>query len=68
MKSNTFQDAVESSAKVTGRKNVQVIFEGDQARTDGDVVYLPSMKQVVSGGADGSLMVWNFKPQLRAYR
>lgn len=28
----------------------------------------PSMKQLISGGADNTVMVWNFKPQLRAYR
>lgn len=26
------------------------------------------MKQIISGSKDSSLMVWNFKPQLRAYK
>lgn len=26
------------------------------------------MKQLVSGSADNTVMIWNFKPQLRAYR
>ncbi len=26
------------------------------------------MKQLVSGSLDGCVMVWNFKPQLRAFR
>jgi len=43
MKSNVFQDAVESSAKVIGRKDVRVVFEGDQAHTDGNLVVLPSL-------------------------
>lgn len=32
------------------------------------VVFNPDMRQLVSGSADGSVMVWNFKPQLRAFR
>ena len=28
----------------------------------------PNMKQLVSGGADATVMVWNFKLQLRAFR
>jgi WD40 repeat protein len=27
-----------------------------------------SMRQLASGGSDNSVMVWNFKPQLRAFR
>jgi hypothetical protein len=26
------------------------------------------MKQLISGSLDSTVMVWNFKPQLRAYR
>jgi len=32
------------------------------------VVFNSTMKQLVSGSLDGCVMVWNFKPQLRAYR
>ena len=32
------------------------------------VVFNPNMKQLVSGSLDGSIMIWNFKPHLRAYR
>lgn len=32
------------------------------------VVFNPTMKQLVSGSLDNCVMVWNFKPQLRAYR
>lgn len=32
------------------------------------VTFSPTMKQAVSGGLDNCLMVWNFRPQLRAYR
>ena len=32
------------------------------------VAFNPNMKQLVSGGADGCVMVWNFKLQLRAFR
>merc|ERR1719499_2082868 len=32
------------------------------------VAFNPSMKQVASGGADKIVMVWNFKPELRAFK
>ena len=32
------------------------------------VAFNPNMKQVVSGGADATVMVWNFKLQQRPYR
>lgn len=32
------------------------------------VVFHTNMKQLISGGLDGNVMVWNFKPQLRALR
>jgi centriolar protein POC1 len=31
-------------------------------------VFNPNMKQLVSVSQDGCLMIWNFKPQLRAFR
>jgi cobalamin biosynthesis protein CobT len=43
MKSSIFQDAIESSTKVFGRKSVQVVFEGDAADTTDNVVRLPSL-------------------------
>ena len=32
------------------------------------VNFSPNMKQLVSGSRDSCLMVWNFRPQLRAFR
>tara|TARA_B110000208_G_C11732577_1_gene416949 strand:- start:3 stop:1511 length:1509 start_codon:yes stop_codon:yes gene_type:complete len=32
------------------------------------VAFEPTTKQIVSSSKDASIMVWNFKPQLRAYR
>ena len=32
------------------------------------VSFSPTMKQLVSGGLDGTVMVWNFKMQMRAFR
>lgn len=32
------------------------------------VAFNHNMKQLISGGLDGCVMVWNFKPQLRAFR
>lgn len=44
MRSNVFQDAVESSTKVFGRKSdVRVVFEGGQAHTDGNMIVLPAL-------------------------
>ena len=28
----------------------------------------PNLKQVISGSLDGTVMVWNFKPNVRPYR
>jgi centriolar protein POC1 len=33
-----------------------------------DLAFKPSMTQLASGSMDCSVMVWNFKPQLRAFR
>ena len=32
------------------------------------VTFKPDLKQIASGSSDCSVMVWNFRPQLRAYR
>jgi WD40 repeat protein len=32
------------------------------------LVFNPNMRQLISGGLDGDVLVWNFKPSLRAYR
>ena len=32
------------------------------------VAFNPNMKQLITASLDNSLMVWNFKPQMRAYR
>jgi centriolar protein POC1 len=32
------------------------------------VAFSGDRKQLVSGSADGAVMVWNFRPQLRAFR
>ncbi len=32
------------------------------------LVFNPNMRQLVSGGEDGDVLVWHFKPSLRAYR
>ena len=32
------------------------------------LAFNPNMRQLVSGGLDGDVLVWNFKPSLRAYR
>jgi len=32
------------------------------------VDFNPNMKQLVTGSMDSSLMIWHFKPHMRAYR
>ena len=32
------------------------------------IAFNHNMKQLISGSLDGCVMVWNFKPQLRAFR
>lgn len=32
------------------------------------VAFNPNMKQLITASLDNSLMVWNFRPQMRAYR
>jgi len=32
------------------------------------VAFSPTLKQLASGAGDNSIMLWNFKPQLRAFR
>jgi hypothetical protein len=43
MQSNIFQDAVQSSTRVIGRKEVNVVFRGGDAHTDGNTVVLPAL-------------------------
>lgn len=42
-------------------------FRGHSGRVT-SLSFNPNMKQVASGSHDGAVMVWNFKPQLRAFR
>lgn len=32
------------------------------------VAFSPTLKQLASASADNSILLWNFKPQLRAFR
>ncbi|RYH13561.1 hypothetical protein EON65_35345 [archaeon] len=32
------------------------------------VSFSPTLKQLASGSGDNNVMLWNFKPQLRAFR
>ena len=32
------------------------------------VAFNPNLKQLISGSLDSHVMVWNFKPQMRAFR
>lgn len=61
MKSMYFQDAVESSSKVIGRKDVRVVFEGDRAETDGDTVYLPALPPAAEISVDQADIIRGFR-------
>lgn len=43
MRAHQFQDALTSSTKVFGRKEVRVVFAGSGAHTDGETVVMPSL-------------------------
>ena len=47
--------------------SLQRSFRGHRGAVNA-VCFTPSMKQLVSSSDDHSVMVWNFKPQLRAFR
>jgi len=42
-------------------------FRGHKAAAT-SVSFAPSLRQLASGGHDHVVMIWNFKPQLRAFR
>ena len=42
-------------------------FRGHSAEIN-SVAFDPNLKQLVSGSSDASVMCWNFKPNLRAFR
>ena len=42
-------------------------FRGHRGGVAG-LAFNPNMRQLVSAGLDGDVLVWNFKPSLRAYR
>ena len=46
---------------------LQRTFKGHKNAVTG-ISFNPSMKQLASSSLDDSLMIWNFKPQLRAFR
>ena len=44
MKGNLFQHEMSKTSAVFGRKNnVRVVFKGNDAKTDGETIYLPSL-------------------------
>ena len=42
-------------------------FRGHRDTVTG-LVFHSNMKQLISGSSDGSVMIWNFKPAMRAFR
>jgi cobalamin biosynthesis protein CobT len=61
MRGHIFQDAAASSTRVIGRKDVRVVFEGDQARTDGETVYLPQIPAAAEVGEADADVIRGFR-------
>lgn len=51
MQASMFQDSISSVGRVVGRRGVRVVFQGDEARTDGDTVYIPALD--IGGDVNG---------------
>lgn len=47
--------------------NLERTFRGHKSYIT-SVAFSPSLKQLASGSGDNSVMLWNFKPQLRAFK
>ena len=47
--------------------NLERTFRGHKSYVT-SVAFSPSLKQLASGSGDNSVMLWNFKPQLRAFK
>lgn len=67
MKSYVFQDAVESSTRLFGRKEVRVVFSGDEARTDGNTVFLPSMPEAAEINGDQAEVIRGYRDHESAH-
>ena len=61
-------DAARSRAQFAGPEpSLERAFRGHRGGVAG-LAFNPNMRQLVSAGLDGDVLVWNFKPSLRAYR
>lgn len=47
--------------------SLQRTFRGHRSYVS-SVAFSPTLKQLASGSGDNCIMLWNFKPQLRAFR
>ena len=56
-----------ASAAVASDPTLERSFRGHKGAVT-SVSFAPSLRQLASGAADHVVMVWNFKPQLRAFR
>ena len=62
MKGTTFMDAAASSTRVIGRKDsVRVVFEGNRASTDGDVVRLPAIPALADVGEEDADVIRGYR-------
>ncbi len=61
MKAQTFTDAVESTAKVFGRKDVRVIFAGSEAHTNGETVVLPALPSMADVTEQQAMVIRGYR-------
>ena len=59
--------AVVTSSTMPIDPTLERTFRGHRSAIN-SAVFFPNMKQMVSGGDDDCIMLWNFKANLRAYR
>ena len=66
--SGVLRPSASAAAQFAGPEpSLERAFRGHRGGVAG-LAFNPNMRQLVSAGLDGDVLVWNFKPSLRAYR
>ena len=56
-----------AAASTPGDPSLERTFRGHKDKVTA-VSFSPTMEQLASGSLDATVMVWNFRPQMRAFR
>jgi hypothetical protein len=59
--------SISSATMLATDPTLERTFRGHRGAVNA-LAFNPNTRQLASGGSDNSVMVWNFKPQLRAFR